>query len=255
MALLDLLTCSRQADELCLVYCKAHANIMLDCKDSQLIHLISNTEKSHIVWVDPGAEQNGMSSYVRAFYEFNGDGDDDLGCPLSRTVITPDKDIFCYNGNAYFLHRFENGNMSIRQLTMFGTQSAVESLEKFSEAEAKIPLNIFLAEFSLVNDNKLEFVLMCWGIAYEGECNYVSVFDDDSHYLQEYDVGTFVRREVPVGFVFKKNDFYYKLLQDDEGKLILDRSLSIFMLGTSQQKKFPEGHHARIIAFNPSGGV
>lgn len=254
MALLDLLTCSHQADEFCLVYCKAHANIMLACKNAQLVHLISGAEKHHIVWMDPDAEQNGMSSYVRAFYEFNGDSDDDLGNPVSRTVITPDKDIFCYNGNAYFLHRPENGNMVIRQLTMFGSQSSVEALETFSETESKVPLGVFLAEFSLMNNNKLEFALMCWGIAYEDECNYVSVFEEDSHYLQEYEVGAFVRSEVPVGFVFKKNDFYYKLLEDDGGKLMLERSRSLFMLGTSQKETFPAGHHARIIAFNPSGG-
>ena len=237
MAVLDLLTCSRQADELCLVYCKVHATMLLDCEDAVLVHLVSKAQKHHIVWMDPVAAQNGIDSYIRAFYEFNEDSEDDLSDAVSKHIIEVDKDIFCHNGNAYFLRSAPNGNFSIRQMKMFPTQSSVESLERASETEPQVPVNVFLAKFSIIENNTLKYALTCWGVSYEKECNYISVFDEDSHWLQEYLVEAFVREELPVGTVFKKNNMYYKLICDDAGKLGLERSPSVFMFDKPKLKK------------------
>ena len=247
MALLSLLACSHQADEFCLVYCKAHANVLLGCENAVLIQLISKAGKRHIVWMDPVACDNGIDSYIRAFYEYNGDGDDDLGEAVSKQVITPDKDIFCYNTNAYFLNTAPNGNMSIRLMKMFPTQDAVESLDYNSEENPQIPINVFLAKLSLVQNNALEYVTVCWGIVYEdGSRNYVTVFDEDYHWLQEYRIEAFVREEMPVGSIFKKNGYYYKLVSDDKGKLCLEKSSSVFTF--SRPKPVVEGNiQARLI--------
>lgn len=254
MALLDLLTCSRQADELCLVYCKAHANVLLDCENAVLVHLVSKAGKHHIVWMDPVSVQNGIDSYVRAFYEFNEDGEDDLGEAVFKKIIEPDKDIFCYNGNAYFLYTAPNGNLSVRLMKMFPTQDAVVVLDQDSEQEPKAPLNVFLAKFSIIENNEINYALTCWGIAYENECNYITVFDDDSHWLQEYNLSVFVREELPVGTIFKKNDMYYKLVTDDKGKLCLERSSSVF---TFSRKSHPAPmESARLIPmYSKSGGT
>lgn len=255
MALLDLLTCSRQADELCLVYCKAHANVLLDCENAVLVHLVSKAGIHHIVWMDPVSVQNGIDSYVRAFHEYTEDGDDDLGEAVSTKIIEPDKDIFCYNDNAYFLYGAPNGNMSIRLMKIFPTQDVVKSLDYNSTDKPKIPINVFLVKFSIVENNTLKYALTCWGVAYEDECNYINVFDDDSHWLQENkNLNVFVREELPVGTIFKKNDMYYKLVSDDEGKLCLERSPSIF---TFSRKSHPAPmESARLIPmYSKSGGT
>ncbi|MBP5352226.1 MAG: hypothetical protein J6Y91_00475 [Alphaproteobacteria bacterium] len=245
MAELGLLTCSRQADELCLVYCKVHATMFLDCSDAVLVHLVSKAQKHHIVWMDPVAAQNGIESYIRAFYEFTEDNEDDLSDAVSKHIIETDKDIFCHNGNAYFLHAAPNGNSSIRMLKMFPTQSAVESLERASETEPEVPVNVFLVKFSIIENNTLKYALTCWGVSYEQGCNYISVFDEDSHWLQEYLLEAFVREELPVGTVFKKNNMYYKLNCDGEGKLYLERSPSVFTF--NKPKLSANAAPARII--------
>ena len=250
MALLNLLACSRQADEFCHVYCKAQANMLLDCKNAVLVQLVSRAGYRHIVWMDPVARDNGIDSYVRAFYEFSEDRDDDLSDPVSEQLIAADKDIFCYNGNAYFLNTQPNGNLSIRLMTMFPTQDAVVSLDRNSEDEPKIPINVFLAKFSLVENNTLQYALTCWGIAYEDECNYISVFDDDSHWLQEYALGSFVREELPVGSVFKKDDYYYKLVTDADGKLCLEKSSSVFAFNRTKSVS-KSSAKARLIPLYP----
>ena len=128
MAVLDFFRASRQADELCIVYCKSHANVCLGCDDAVLVRLVTKANREHIVWMDASGAENGIYGYVRAFHEFQEDVDDDVGDVKYRQEIRPDYDVFCYNGSVYYLYGAEGGNYVIRRLYVYNSQHVVETI-------------------------------------------------------------------------------------------------------------------------------
>ena len=116
MARMNLFNSSCQADDICTIYCKAQANIYLNCKNASLVRLKTASGHEHIVWMDNSLANQGIYSYARAFYEPQEWQDDDLGDVKYRIFIQPNKDVFCYNGNTYFLYAAQNKNFQIRRL-------------------------------------------------------------------------------------------------------------------------------------------
>lgn len=257
MARMNLFNSSCQADEVCMVYCKAHANLHLNCKNAVLVRLRTTTDREHIVWMDGSLADSGIYSYARAFYEPQEWADDDLGDVKYRTPIQPDKDVFCYNGNTYFLYAAQNKNFQIRRLKAYCSQTVVEKVER-QTYENKTPEAVFISNFYTFDGKQQNYALTCWGISYENETNYLPVFDEDHHYLEEYELSHFARRELDVGEIFKNNDFYYQVQKGPDGKIELEQAKSPFLLGKSQilPTEKPSGR-AKIISINfkkQSGG-
>lgn len=233
MAKMNLFNSSCQADEICQVYCKAHANVRLDCDNSVLVRVKTTAGREHIVWMDEQLAAQGIYSYVRAFYEPQEWADEDLSDVVRHTFIRPDNDVFCYNGHAYFLYATQNKNFQIRRLMAFGMQSVVEQIER-QTYEDKAPEAIFLSHFYTMDGKSKNYACTCWGISYKDGTNYLPVFDEDRHYIEDdYKLTHFVREEVAEGSVFKNNGYFYKLLLENDGKLVLEQAKSVFLLGKS----------------------
>ena len=182
MARMNLFNSSCQADDICTVYCKAQANIYLDCKNASLVRLKTASGHEHIVWMDDSLANQGIYSYARAFYEPQEWQDDDLGDVKYRIFIQPNKDVFCYNGNTYFLDSPQNKNLKIRRLRAYCSQDVVEEVER-QTYENKVPTAVFISNFYTYDGKSQNYALTCWGISYENETNYLPIFDEDHHYL------------------------------------------------------------------------
>ncbi len=249
---MDLFKASSQAGALCMIYCKAQADLYLEADTAVLVRLTTAQNQEHIVWMDPSALQSGVVSIVRAFYEVQSDFEDDIGDIRTIEVIKPDSDIFCYNGESYYLYKAKTGNHTIRQLRAYATQAVVEEVERQS-GYGKGVESVFLSNLYLFDGQKRNYALTCWGVVYEGGCSYLPVFSEDQHYVEEYDLGAFIREEVPVGGIFKNNGYYYKLMQDDNGKLYLDYNKMVFTLNKdspSKKSKFEStASSAKIVSF------
>lgn len=95
-----------------------------------------------------------------------------------------------------------------------------------------MPQAVFLSNFYTLDGKGKNYALTCWGIAYENETNYLPVFDEDRHYLEEkYQLSQFMREELAPGDVFKNYGYYSKVLNGKDGKLELEQAKSVFMLG------------------------
>lgn len=247
---MDFFNSSCQADEICLVYCKAQANLYLNCDNAILVRLKTAADHEHIVWMDDGLASQGIFSYVRAFYEPQDWADDDLGDVKYRTIIRPDTDVICYNGNAYFLYAPQNKNMQIRRLKAYFSQAVVEEVER-QTYENKVPDAVFLSNFYTMDGKSRDYALTCWGVSYENATNYLPVFDEDHHYLEEYELSHFTREEIPIGGIFKNNGYFYKLLSGPDGKLGLEQAKSVFLLGKNDQTpQVKPVQQAKIISVN-----
>lgn len=248
---LDLHAASCQADEMCLVYCKAQASLRLDCEEAVLVRLTTTDNQERIIWLDSKSLTGEVFTFSRAFYEPEGAFEVDVGNIKTIEPIVPDNDIFCYNGHTYYLHKALNGNDSIRRLRALCSQSVVEQVERQTYQKSGIIESIFLSNFYLIEDNKRNYALTLWGIVYPDCCNYLPVFEEDHHFLSEYNLSAFDRQEVRVGEIFKNNGYYYKLQQNDAGKLFLESSKMVFTLNKNCEiKKPPEYTNARIIMMN-----
>lgn len=246
--LLDLHSASTQADELCLVYCKAQADLYLDCDDAVLVRLKTTDNQERVIWVK--SLQGELFEYARAFYETGEEFEIDVGKIKTIETISPDKDIFCYNGATYYLHKAMNGNDCIRRLRAICSSSVVEQIERQTVQESEIE-SIFLSNFYLREGNKRDYALTLWGVTYSNSYSYLPVFEEDYHYLSEYSLSAFEREEVPIGGIFKNNGYYYKLMKNEAGELYLESSKMVFQLNKNcAVKKPPEFTNAKIIMMN-----
>lgn len=254
--MMNLFDSAGQTDEVCLVYCRSQANLHLQCTNAVLVRLKTNSGHEHIVWMD--ADNHGMEAYCHAFYVMQSDADDDLSDVLYRVEVRPDKDVFCYNGNTYFLHAADNGNCRIMMLKVYFSQNIVEDIEHQDDL-GKNPEAIFLSNFYWLKDNCKKYVLTCWGVVYADQTNYLPVFMEDCRYITENGLSSFMREELPVGAIFEKNGYFYKVSKSADGKLCLERAKSVFLLGKEQNKPQAEPIQARIIKVNfkakKQGGV
>ncbi len=250
MARMNLFNSSCQADEIYQIYCKAHANVYLQCDNAVLVYLKTKNGHEHIVWMNENAAEQGNCSYVRAFYEPQNWEEDDLGDAKYQIIIRPDIDVFCYNGNIYFLYATQNHNNQIRRLKAYCSQTIVEAVEY--QTYHKMPQAVFLSNFYTLDGKGKNYALTCWGIAYENETHYLPVFDEDRHYLEEkYQLSQFMREELVPGDVFKNNGYYYKVLNGKDGKLELEQAKSVFMFGKADDYPTIEPvKTAKIISVN-----
>ena len=251
---LDLFQASRQADEFCIVYCKCHANLHLGCDDAILVRIITKANRMHIAWMDASQAKFGIYAYVRAFHEFAEDAEDDIGATKSIEEIHPDEDVFCFNGSAYYLYGAESGNNVIRRLYAYNSQRVVEMIEQNEEREAPIE-SVFLSNFYTFDGKRRNYACTCWGIVDKYGCDYLPVFYEDSHYVNDSTLESFIREEVPIGGIFKNNGYYYKVMKDYAGKIYLEYSKLPFGLGNSaeQMKKPPEPSKARVFYLHHTG--
>ena len=246
---LDLFAASSQADELCLVYCKAQASLHLGCEKAVLVRLSTTDNQERVLWVDCDSLTGEVLSFVRAFYEVE-EFEVDVGNIKTIEPIVPDSDVFCYNGSTYYLHKALNGNDCIRRLRAICSQSVVEQMERQNSSKSGIE-SIFLSNFYLIENNKREYALTLWGIVYSDCCDYLPVFEEDQHYLSEYNLSAFAREEVQVGEIFKNNGYYYKLMRDEKTGLYLESSKMVFALNKKCEVKKPPAYtNARIIMMN-----
>lgn len=250
MAKMNLFNSSCQADEVCIIYCKAQANVYLQCENAVLTCLKTKNGHEHIVWMDENAAEQGIFSYVRAFYESQEWAEDDLSDAVYRVILQPDSDVFCFNGNTYFLYAAQNHNNQIRRLKAYCSQAVVEAVE-YQTFKHKVPQAVFLSNFYTFDGKRRNYALTCWGVSYEGETNYLPIFDEDRHYLEECTLSQFTREELSVGEIFKNNGYYYKVLKGKDGKLELEQAKSVFLLGKADDYPTIEPiRTAKIISVN-----
>ena len=135
---------------------------------------------------------------------------------------------------------------------MYFSQSVVEEIER-QTYENNMPEAIFLSNFYIFDGMQKNYALTCWGMTYQNECNYLPVFEEDRHYLDEHNPSFFIREEVPVGAVFKNNGYYYRVLRGNDGKIELEQAKSVFLFDKSDNLPEPEPEpvqSARIISFD-----
>ena len=250
---LDLFNSSVNPDEMCMVYCKTHANLYLECTNATLVRLITSTKHEHIAWYDPevGKDPSGILSLTKAFLElsayFAGDSEE----IVKIKPIVADKDIFFVNGDLYFLHRKKDGEEVIRKITSYTRQELIEALEFYTGEDDKVPQAVYLTNCFLIKDNRLEYAFTAWGVAYDDVCNYLPVFNKDYHFIEEYGISAFEKKQVQVGEYFKAHGNFYKVLEDAEGQICLDQSKSVFTMyrgnkvGEAQPQK-----NSRIVPLN-----
>lgn len=247
MALLDLFNSSCQADAMCLVYCKAQANLILDSQNAVLVRIRTKSGLSRIVWMDKDDLVNVCPKFRPAFYEFQDIPDAEKNICYSKQVLKPNEDVFAYNGGAYFLYQMPSGNQSIRMLKAYGSQKIVENLEHYAERHNDVE-NIYLANFYATQGSQKQYVLTCWGIVRHNGCDYLPIFADDLHYLEEHQPDYFLRYELNVGEIFKRNNYYYKVIKDADGKLCLLFSKLVFALNNDKTDAKLGNSAAQIIS-------
>ncbi|MCQ2734697.1 MAG: hypothetical protein MJ212_01945 [Alphaproteobacteria bacterium] len=232
MAILNLYKSSGLPREMCMIYCKAQANLYLECTNATLVRLVTSSKHEHIAWYDPAVGKNpsGELAFTRAFVEVSAYFVGDSYEIVDIQPIVADKDMFFVNGDLYFLHRQKNGDEVIRKITIYSRQEMVETLNSYTDEENEVWQAIYLVHCYLIKNNGLEYAFTAWGMASEDTCSYLPVFHKDYHFMEEYEIGNFEKKQVQVGESFKAHGYFYKVLEDAEGKLCLDQSKSIFTL-------------------------
>ncbi|MBQ8481583.1 MAG: hypothetical protein IJ532_03530 [Alphaproteobacteria bacterium] len=248
---LDLKRSSCQVDEGCIVYCKSHANVLLDTSDAKLFRIITAADKVHYVWRDsPDDYEYEFPGVCRAFTEDGDLLDDDIFNIKVRQRIIPDNDIFCFGGYVYFLHRKPNGNLIIRRICAYSSQKIVEQIisEDFHDIVAE---SVYLVNFYIIEGRGRHYVMTCWGVVYQGGFLYIPIFDEDRHFIYERPVQSYIKEEIPSGTVFKANGIYYQTATDEEGKLYLNYSRNPFLFNQRVNHLITnENRTARIIQAN-----
>lgn len=239
-------------DDLCIVYCKTHANLYLECLNATLVRLITSTNHEHIVWYDPdvGKDPYGILSFTKAFLELSSYFDGDSEEIVKIKPIVADKDVFFVNGDLYFLHCKKDGEEVIRKITSYTRQELIEALEFYTGEDDKVPQTVYLTNCFLIKDNRLEYAFTAWGVAYDDVCNYLPVFNKDYHFIEEYGISAFEKKQVQVGEYFKAHGNYYKVLEDAQGKICMDKSKSVFTLyrgNKLEDKKEQFQNNSRIV--------
>ncbi len=247
MAILDLKHSSCQVDEGCIVYCRSHANILLDSSNAKLFRITTAADKVHYVWLDsPDDFEYEFPGICRAFLEDSDLLDDDISDIKIRQEIIPDEDIFCFAGYVYYLHRNPNGNLIIRRICAYSSQRIVEQIisEDFHDIEAE---SIYLANFYQMADYGRQYVMTCWGVVYQGGFLYIPIFDEDRHFIYDSPIQSYIKEEIPAGTIFKANGMYYQTAADNEGNIYLNYSRSPFIFNRAIEKPINQNRRARIL--------
>ncbi|MBR1601362.1 MAG: hypothetical protein IJ677_07265 [Alphaproteobacteria bacterium] len=211
------------------MYCKSHANVLLNTSDAKLFKITTAKNKVHYIWCDsPDDYEYEFPAACRAFKEDDDLLDDDIFSITVKQMIIPDKDIFCFAGYVYYLHRKQNGNLIIRRICAYSSQKIVEKIisEDFRGICAE---SIYLANFYIFEENRRKYVMTCWGIVYQDGFLYIPIFDEDRHFIYDRPIQSYMKEEIPIGTIFKANGMYYQNALDEEGKIYLNYSRSPFV--------------------------
>ena len=249
---MNLYNSSCPADEMCMLPSREDANMYLGAKNASLARLVTSSKHEHIAWYDPDARKNshGNLLFTRAFVELPSYFKGEVYEIVAIHPIAADKDVFFVNGNLYFLH-CEHDNAVIRKITAYVNQDLIEKFESFTGGDINAK-SFYLANLYLIENNAPKYAFTCWGVADDESCSYLPVFEKDYHYLVEYDINAFATKEVSIGEIFKAHGYYYKVLINEEGKICLDQSTSIFTLyhGNKLGNKEKKAMNAKVISLN-----
>lgn len=248
MSVLDLKHSSCQADEGCIVFCKSHADVLLNTTYAKLFRITTATDKVHYIWQDaPDEYEYEFPAACRAFLEDGDMLDDDIFDIRIREEIVPDEDIFCFAGYVYYLHRKQNGDLVIRRICAYSSQKIVEQIisEDFHDIVAE---SIFLDNFYLMAEFGRRYVMTCWGVVYPGGFLYIPIFDEDRHYIYDTPIQSYIKEEIPAGTVFKARGMYYQTALDEQGKIYLEYSRSPFLFNRADESRIAnQNKTARVL--------
>lgn len=203
---------SRPAGANCVVYCDSQANFYLDCTDAVLVRLYTSDGKYHFVWQSKSGE-DGTKKFYPAFY------DDDFE-PTHHLFIQHEinvNEIFCYNGECYYLSESITGTKSIRLIYMYSNQKIIEQIASFDNVAQGVDYISLNRIYELDTCKKSETV--AWTIFRGNICDYIPVVEqhgcnftdiiNSKHLVQPINLGDIVMISGKVYVLQKDNDGLY----------------------------------------------
>ncbi len=213
MKLLTLEQSSRPAGENCIVFCSRQANLYLDCTDAVLVRLQTPDGKYHFLW-QSAAKRNTLNELYPAFCE---DMTVTYTVAVKHQIAT--NEIFCHNGECYYLAKNGVGTRSIRLIEIYSSQEIVEQIASYDNSPNPIE-NVYLEKvYKLEGDKKLATV--AWFVARSNFCDQIPVFGKDAEGFPELLRGLHVNEAVAVGDTLSIHGKMYVLKRNQKGKLYL----------------------------------
>ena len=218
MELLNMKQCSRPVDGNCVVYCNRQANFYLDCGDAVLMRVQTNDGKYHFLWQSAAKRLDIIPRFYPAFQE-------DAFEPITHMkAIRPIElnEVFCHNGDGYYLAENDVGTKSIRLLSVYASQQVVEQIAAYDNLTAPVE-QICLQKIYQWGESG-QFASVAWAVFRANVCDHIPVFEGDNDAFKELINGLHFAKTMRIGDSFIWQKKMYVLQTDANGKLCLAQS-------------------------------
>ncbi|MBQ9035780.1 MAG: hypothetical protein IJ099_07490 [Alphaproteobacteria bacterium] len=211
---------SRPVDANCVVYCDRQANFYLDCTDAVLVRLYTSDGKCHFVWQSESGE-NGTRQFYPAFYNDTFELANHL---FGRQEIEVNE-IFCYNGECYYLSENEVGTKSIRLINMYSDQKIIEQIALFDDIPQGVDYICLNRIYEFDTCKKSETV--AWTVFRGNICDHIPVLEQKDCNFTDIINGRHIIQQVNVGEVVILSGKVYVLQKDNDGLYLAKSNLQI----------------------------
>lgn len=217
---------SRPVGKNCIVFCNRQANLYLGCTDAVLVRVQTPDGKYHFLW-QSAAKRDTLEELYPAFCE---------DMTITYTVAIKHQialdEIFCYNGECYYLAKSGIGTQSIRLINLYSSQKIVEQIASYDSSPNPIK-DVYLERVYKLGASK-QLATVAWFVARGNFCDQIPVLEEDAKGFRELLRGLHVNEKVAVGECVSLQGKIYILQQDKNGKLYLAQSkMKLLKLNTS----------------------
>ena len=207
---LSLQQISRPAGVNCVVYCDRQANFYLDCAESVLVRVQTPDAQYHFMWQDKARHDK----LYAAFYEDHNKVDNGIVYQLAVN------EVFCHNGECYYLAENSQGTKSIRLIDMYSSQDIIERIAFYDNLPEPVE-DIYMEKIYRLDNTGKHFLTAAWTVLRGSTCDRIPVFEDNNDEFQRCLEGLHVAEPMRVGEFVTLRGKLYVLQRDEYGKLYL----------------------------------
>ncbi len=156
--------------------------------------------------------QSEMPEYCPVFAE-----DDTEGiCEIKEIKPIAPNEIFCYNGDSYFVSSNGRQTLMINQLVIFAAQSVIEQIVAYDEDPEPVE-EIYLAKIFTVDKRKW-YVMTSWVVKRASSLEHIPIFEEETALFDKAQELPNFHETIGIGDIFKAQNEYYEVLPDTDGK-------------------------------------
>jgi len=203
------------ADESCVVYCNREANLVLNCSETLLFRVTTTDGLYHFVWRDKDSADEEFPEFCPIFRE----DDEDEICEITDVQQIQVNEIFCHDGEAYYLEQNNRGTLTVRRLNTYTSQEIVEKIAWYDDNPEPVTKVELIKLYDLRGGK--HFVMYCWQLSREHSTEFMPIFDGEDQLFNELFFPLTQKEAVPVGSSICHQKKSYVLYQDFRGKLYL----------------------------------